>query len=64
MSIVYEEINNKLCFELKEEDLLLTDFFKYCNDHNIEKEEIYNNYENYYTQYYYNKSIDRNIHRK
>lgn len=61
MSIVYEEINNKLCFELKEEDLLLTDFFKYCSDNNIEKEEIDNNYENYYTQYYYKKSIDRNI---
>lgn len=63
MNIVYEELKNKLYFELKEE-LVLTDFFCYCNDNNIEKEEIDNNYENYYMQYYYKKSIERKIHKE
>lgn len=61
LNIIYEEIKNKLHFNLDEEDILLSEFFKYCNDNNIEKDEIYRNYENYYTQYYYKKSIDRNF---
>lgn len=61
LNIIYEEIKNKLHFNLDEEDILLSEFFKYCNDNNIEKEEIDRNYENYYTQYYYKKSIDRNF---
>ena len=61
LNIIYEEIKNKLHFNLDEEDILLSEFFKYCNDNNIEKDEIDRNYENYYTQYYYKKSIDRNF---
>lgn len=61
LNIVYRKIKNCLYFNLDEEDILMNKFFEYCIKNNINQEEIEENYENYYTQFYYNKYINRNL---
>ena len=39
----------------------MNDFFQYCNENNISQEEIMENYNDYYIQYYYKKNIDRKL---
>lgn len=59
INLVYDIMQKELSFRLDEENILMNNFFKYCNENDISKEEIELNYENYYTQYYYTKKINR-----
>lgn len=58
---VYNEMKKNIYFSLDEEDILMNDFFQYCNENNISQEEIMENYNDYYIQYYYKKYIDRKL---
>ena len=58
---VYNEMKKNIYFSLDEEDILMNDFFQYCNENNISQEEIMENYNDYYIQYYYKKNIDRKL---
>ena len=49
----------ELFFSLDDEDILMNNFLKYCNENDISEKEIELNYENYYTQYYYTKKINK-----
>lgn len=59
IDLVYDIMIKELFFNLDEDDILMNNFFKYCIENNISQEEIELNYENYYTQYYFQKSINR-----
>lgn len=59
IDLVYDIMIKELFFKLDEEDFLLNDFFKYCNENDISQKEIELNYKNYYTQYYYTKRINK-----
>lgn len=59
IDLVYDIMIKELFFKLDEEDFLLNDFFKYCNENDISQKEIELNYKNYYTQYYYTKKINK-----
>ena len=59
IDLVYDIMTNELSFNLDEEDILMNNFFKYCNENDISQKEIELNYENYYTQYYYTKKINK-----
>ncbi len=58
---VHNEMENNMHFSLDEEDILMNKFFYYCNENNISEEEIIENYNDYYTQYYFKKYIDRKL---
>lgn len=58
---VLETFENELFFELDEEDTNINNFFQYCIENDIDKEEIDNNYEDYYVQFYNKKYIIRKI---
>ena len=60
IKFVYNQIQEKIYFELDENDIIMNEFFKYCDENGIKNEEIEQNYEDYYTQYYCKKYIDRN----
>ena len=59
IDLVYDIMIKELFFYLDEDDILMNNFFKYCIENNISQEEIELNYENYYTQYYFKKVINR-----
>lgn len=59
INLVYDIMLKELFFSLDEEDVLMNNFFKYCNENDISQQEIELNYENYYTQYYYTKNINK-----
>lgn len=58
---IYNEMKKNIYFSLDKDDMLMNDFFQYCNENNISQEEIMKNYNDYYIQYYYKKYIDRKL---
>lgn len=58
---IYNEMKKNIYFSLDKDDMLMNDFFQYCNENNISQEEIMKNYNDYYIQYYYKKYIDREL---
>ena len=59
INLVYDIMLKELFFSLDDEDILMNNFLKYCNENDISEKEIELNYENYYTQYYYTKKINK-----
>ena len=59
INLVYDIMLKELFFRLDDEDILMNNFLKYCNENDISEKEIELNYENYYTQYYYTKKINK-----
>lgn len=63
VNIVMQNMNNEMYLNIDDESNLLTKFLEKCNELNIDKSEIDENYEDYYTQFYFTGTIKRKENR-